>query len=627
MGVSETTPWLYELPKETVDGNSDYKIVLRALQCFQQGRNIIEQRRDSIETIYENDDNAFSTDAPEGNQFMESKLAFNMEKKVFERIKFPEFDLKIYPKNRNSDKEKERMIKETNKIIEETDELTGELKTPEQAQEEYQTRIRQEKAFKDSLIKAGTQTVMEKAGISRVMKQSDDSAFWRAIQTGDAFIMIASDKEGDFPIRYDLIDTECVMFMEGDKEIRGASDGRNVQRVAIVYRQNYDEYRAKLAKQVSNTKTAEKAQWGMLPELEYLGESQAWETKTIDTDDNREGQVSVYIDLEAEEKIILVGGKATIIQSLKDAKFPYKRDGKLYIPLIHIKGVAKDKRSVHNYGVGHYAAQLNRTDKIIKNEQIAGTIDEINPIPYMQVQSGQSAKVQGLIYQAQADRKQGFKTVVIDEMDASKEHSLAPVQSLTTGASSKAKDIVKEILDEDIRRFGVSIDAVETPPSKTATAIISEDAEANTLSRTISSRNAPEYKFLIETTIDLSKKFIKKNDKTPINISEIQAQTPAQEAILRNFSTLGDYKRELENNEVKVKMNVLTGAIPNIAVTLAKGNAALGASIGTPAAAKVQQKLLGEYGYHFDISDLQIPQAPVDQQKPQEPQPISESQL
>ena len=130
------TPYLHEEPFNPIEGDIDNKGVVRGLECLRQGRNIIENRRDDIRTIESNHYAAFSGDPPIGNEFMESTLSYNTIKKIWERLKFLEFDITSYPKKdtANADKilEQQKMKRAAEKAAE-----TGDVKSAMEEIDEF----------------------------------------------------------------------------------------------------------------------------------------------------------------------------------------------------------------------------------------------------------------------------------------------------------------------------------------------------------------------------------------------------------------------------------------------------------------------------------------------------------
>ena len=568
--MTNKTPYLHELPKSPGDGNLDDKVVLRALQVKNQGQEINDERQEELERVQDDYELAFSAEDQQGMLFCNSTLAANVEKKVFERLDFMNFDI--------------------------------EFKNPDVPFEQ--------KILFETLAKEAIKTVMIKGGFAKVMKEAKDSAYWRIVLLGDAFVVITKG-EGDFPIEYRLVSHENVFIPANALALRGSASGRDARRILIVSEYEYDDYMENVVSQLDkkNKKKAKEALWGKLPGGTDYDDFATRDTIQQEYEvDLRVGEVGTYIDLEMEKVVKIVGPNATIIEELEGKDFPFKKDGKPFIPVAHFMCMPSTK-GFYNYGVGHYMHQKNAVDRLLKNKTISGVLQEIDPIKYIQGKPGGRLEFQGLVYQAEQQIAEGHIGIIYDEADENGMYATGKVDSLSGKNASNIQEIAKGILREDIIDFGISLQETATEASKTATAIISEQETANILIREIAKRNAPEYKFLIETTIEYMKLFIKKNNKQKINVSEVEPFDDFQREFIRSVN-LGEIVDFIRKNEYEVNMDINSGVAINPAVKAAKVRAMLQASVNTQLYPKILQKHLGLLGGNYDIRELQPQQQP-----------------
>jgi len=493
----KTDKYIHDLPIDVVNGDIEDKAVIRALDLVRQWQETYDIKKDEFETIKDNYESGFSVEKQKGMKFCNSTLTANICKKVFERLDFLGYSIKFI----GTGIEKRKL------------ELFSQI------------------------AKSALEDVMMEAGFSKAIKQSDDSAYQKLTLYGDAFILVG--KKDKLPISYQVIESDKVILPKGARQMRGSATGQDVRQIALLFDfEDYDTFVETVIPTLDPKwqKIAKKASWGDLPlEKDELELNEKAEENN--TEQDRHGQMMIYIDLDMKTVVKIVGNQATIIEKFEGEKnFPYKKEnGELYIPVVNLKGMISNE-GYYSYGVGHYICQPHFVDNILKNKTISGVLKQVDPIQIYQGKPGGAGDFQGYLMQAEMSAAEGRHAVIYDEPDENGQYALGKVQTLSGGQISDVGQIVENLIMRDIVEFGVAPSETQTQASKTATAIMSEQENANTLVREISRRFAPEYKFLIELTIEHFRKFISKNDKTPIDTSMIEPKDEIEENFLMNVT-------------------------------------------------------------------------------------------
>ncbi len=168
-------------------------------------------------------------------------------------------------------------------------------------------------------------------------------------------------------------------------------------------------------------------------------------------------------------------------------------------------------------------------------------------------------------------RASGKKPVVAMEYDPANPNSgRVDSQALTTQNLIQEWQIVYDRLDKEISRLGINLDDIDRGPDVTASQVLAEEESSNAWVKQIMEYNATEAEFTVQLTMDFIKKFIKKNDDTPINLTtpiiltEPSADgTPTPPNTQIKDITMGMVAEELKAYNYFVKINARTGAIPS----------------------------------------------------------------
>jgi len=604
----EETKYIYELPTNTVQGDTDKGIVKRMLETIEYGKRINDDRKEELQEIQNAYENAFAVEEQEGSRFMYSTLLMTMCKKVYERLDLLNWDINFYAKDPIDEDEIRKKV------------ISG-LKrrglNDEEAERQYlldlETRLEREDEegkIMPAIAKAAIQEVMQKGGFSSVIKESKDSAYSRSVSIGDSFIQI-NPQEGDYPIEYEIVSQENVLIDPQAIQIRGAASGRNLERVALIYNYTYDNYVDKVVNKLEGKakQRALNVQWGELPIT--VDKDEKFNERDNEIEDDRIGQVCMYVDIPAREVVWAAGSAATIIKREKGDDFPFIKDKKPYIPLAHFMAMPSTK-GFHNKGVGHYMYQKNYIDELVKNKTISSVLKRIDPYWIIDTTPENSSNLISQFYAADEAASKGEPAIIINEVRPGQQ-GIGNVQSLSGEAPSDIGAVVENILTKDIVEFGISPSETQTQSTKTATAILSEQENANTLVREIAKRIAPEYRFLIEITIEYMKKLISTRSKVRFDTSNIEPANLAQRLLLRSV-TLGRVVEFLKKHNYRIKMDSLSGIIPTNAVEAARLMEAYQLAAATPAGARILQKMLALRNINYDVSDLTI-----QQQEPEQP--------
>ena len=301
-------------------------------------------------------------------------------------------------------------------------------------------------------------------------------------------------------------------------------------------------------------------------------------------------EVAHYYDIQNKVYIVFIGTSCTIIKDLRKKKYPFVRNGKPYIPNIHLM-CWPSKDGFWNHGIGDMLYKLCVMSRRMLNLGTGQAEDNVYPITLVNVPNQQASKFFNNLISAHEMRAQGKKGFVAMEYDPNSPNSsqVSANQLLTQGDFSSWGAIFDR-LDLEIQRLGINLNDIEAGSNVTATQIMLEEESSNALVKQIGEYNASEYKFAVDLTIDMMKKFIKKNNDTPVHLTT-KVKVEGQEVPMESI-TLGAVADELRKHDYFVKINSRTGAIPSNTMQQAQISRLLAVTQpGTPAFVKLQTQL------------------------------------
>lgn len=614
----------------------------RLLKTIENGEEIMALERNSWEQILDEHDDGLSTEGPVGARYMKSKESFNLTEKVRERMEPLRFSLEFVKDEEKRD-ELQQLIgtsaKEGNQ--EAAQKYLEELKTSEEL-----ARIQK------AIVEAGVTYTMKKGGWFKVL-ESTDGAYDQVCKIGNSFILMEKGDGASEPIVFRTHPPDRVYIWKGSA-MRNAPNGKDVRRIVLVFDYDYDEYISEVVERMPVGKRKKamipEEEWGDLPQPQSNRRSME-DTPQQDgqkqQDDNKMGQMAIFIDLDAKTVLKSVGKKAREIDRLEGGDFPYYlmsvderteyvkllasedkkalneflKTLKCYAPVIHL--TAYPKRGFYKGGVGHYASEIKQVDEVFKSKIISGSIKEIDPIDIIDVPEGKQLDVQAKVIDAERDNAEGYRAVVYNEMDDQGRKMLGTLQKLSGGSpDGGAITAISNVLEKDKIEMGINMRDVSTDASKTATAITEESNATAMIVKRINKRMSPEHQFAIEMTIQHLILYVDEDNSTVIPTSGVKVGDPENGTPISGV-TLGDVVTILKKKgEVLVNMDDQSGIIPSPLVEFNKINAAYPLVQGTLAGQKIAQKALQSLGWSLPISDFSLPQPPQQPENVPTGQPV-----
>jgi hypothetical protein len=332
-------------------------------------------------------------------------------------------------------------------------------------------------------------------------------------------------------------------------------------------------------------------------------------------------EIAHYYDLSNERYVCFAGTQCTILEEYKGKEYAWRKEGSPYIPVCQWMCMPSYE-GFWNYGVGNILYDLALVHKRLLNMAVNHAEDNIYPFALVNVPQGEAAKFFQKLRMAGEMRAKGMKGWVPMEYDPSNPNSgRVTAESLTTQNLINEWQILTEALTREVSRCGIVLDDTDRGAGFTASQVISEEENSNAFVKQMQEYNAPETKFVVEITIDMMKKFIKRTNKTPIRLpTDVTLGNTADGQEIKTKMTtftLGEVSDFLKKYEVFVEVNSRSGAIPSNIMEQARVNRILQFTPqGLPAWGKAMTRLASLNEQNLKAEDFTPAQAPPPQGGP-----------
>jgi len=445
----------------------------------------------------------------------------------------------------------------------------------------------------ERIVTDGVATVMNEGGYVGGMRDKQ-GAFFNLLMYGDAFMYVGAtpddDKNTKFPIQFNPVSNSNIYVDQFAVGMRDKGWGRNARKMVAVFQYSYAE-----AKSIFPGKRFGR---GKIPR--NMAQQREIEDKEI-AQSAREAsdvtEIAYYYDLDNQVYSVFAGSSCTLLKELKGDKYPFKKDGEVYIPILHFL-CQPSSQGFYNYGIGNMIYDLALQTQRLMNMEINHIEDNTYPVEIINAPQGEASKFFNKLSLAHEMRAQGKKGYVVMEQDPSGSNGVQS-QSLITQNLFNEWQAVFDRLDRELARMGIMLDEADRGANVTATQILAEEEAQNALIKQIMEYNATESKFAVDLTIDFIKRFVPKNDKTPLNLST-KIDTPEGEKRVDEV-TLGNISEELKAHHYWTRINARTGVYPSNVLRSAQVSRMLNlATPGSPAYTKLVSEFAG-------IHDIDIP--------------------
>lgn len=421
---------------------------------------------------------------------------------------------------------------------------------------------------------------------------------------GDGFRLIGPRRQSGFPIEFTpisntnlYVNTQATGFRNGNKR---------VSKAAVVFSGTWDQF-------ISYFPEAKNiAGMGRVPrEVSYYKETEATYLQRI-KQDKKITEWCYYFDIEHRVYCLFAGAACTILELKVGKEYPYvytDEEGREvpYIPVSDYSCIPATQ-GFYNHGVGELIYDLVLLYAGIFNQLSQNIEDNVNPIDFVNLPQGEEDKFFEKIQMAYQERALGRRAFVPIGTGNGANNQVT-LQPFTTQAQIGEAIQLFDRIDLELKRIGIFLDELDLSTTPTEMEILSHLETKNEFMRQIMEFNSSEAEFELNVTKDFIKKFVKSNDKTPINLTTRIKNPKTGELVRFDDLTLGLVKKELVNNNWFIRMNDRSGFVPSNTQKRAENMQLLPLM---PAGSKGQMERIKEIGRlnNIDVSDedLQPPQ-------------------
>ncbi len=414
---------------------------------------------------------------------------------------------------------------------------------------------------KRKIVTECVSTIMKNGGYITGLRDKD-GLYQKLLMYGDGFMYVGASKDNDLsPIQFSPISNSNVYIDPYAVTMRSSDKGSRCRKMVVIFSMSW----ATFCKEYPEAKKYCGA--GQIPrDIGLLKELQRNYYQTFKLDDIVE--VGHYYDIENMNYTCFVGSACTVIKELKGDDYPFmmtkpnKKKGEAYIPILH-NYCMPSLEGFFNHGIGDALYKLALITKQLLNMATRHIENNTYPIQFLNVPQGEAGKFFMKWELANQMAAAGKNPVVAMEYDpANPNGGKVESQSLLTQNLIQEWQIVYDRLDKEVARMGINLDDIDRGPDVTALQVHAEEESSNAFVKQIGEYNASEQEFAVLLTMDFIKKFVKKNDDTPINSTTTIKMQTGESVDLSNF-TMGQVSEELKTNNYFVQMNARTGAVPS----------------------------------------------------------------
>ena len=457
-----------------------------------------------------------------------------------------------------------------------------------------------------AVVSAGINTICDTGGLDEVMRDKG-GVFQNLILYGDGYFTVNEneneDEEDSVPIVFDVYSNSNIVLDNNATKMRGRG-GKAVTKAMV-----YSEFLIDEAKDIFGDETIGEAK-GKIPRndvaLDNLNkdESQKNEVDTV--------EIGYFWNISKKKYIVVAGEEMKELENKSGDAYPFIKNGVAYIPIFNFI-CQPSAKGIYNHGLGDYIYELAGVSQRLMNLGINHAYKGADPITILNLPQGKAKKFIKQLDSANRMRSKGKDAYAVVEHDPMNPGaSSVSSQSINTQSLVNEWQMIFDRLTNELKRWGINVDAVEHGSGITASQIISEEEARSAFVKQIMEYNASETQFLIEVVIDKLKD-VSSNNETPINTTIKFEQEGVEGEVTVDDITIGDIASELKKHNYYVKVNSRTGVFPTNIMKRAQISRVLPSlQPGTPAHTKMLKEFASLNEHNFDIEDfgMQQPQAP-----------------
>jgi len=454
-----------------------------------------------------------------------------------------------------------------------------------------------------AVVSAGISTICDKGGLDNVMRDKG-GVFQNLILYGDGYFTVnENDNEQEktsVPIVFDVYANSNVVLDNNATKIRGRG-GKAVTKAMVYSEFTIDEAKSTFGSLIGDAKGKIPRNNAALDNIEK-DESQKNEVDTV--------EIGYFWDISNKKYIVVAGEQMEELENKSGDAYPFMMNGVAYLPIFNFICQPAAK-GVYNHGLGDYIYELALVNQKLLNLGINHAYKGADPITVLNVPQGKSKKFIKNLDQANRMRSQGKDAYAIIEHDPMNPGASA-VSSQTINTQSLVNEwqMIFDRLTNELKRWGINVDAIEHGSGITASQIISEEEARSAFVKQIMEYNASETQFMVEVVLDKLKDLSSKND-TPLNttIKFEDKETGVEGEVEVEDITIGDVIDQLKKHDYYVKVNSRTGVFPTNIMKQAQISRVLPAlQPGTPAHTKMLKEFASLNEHNFTIEDFGMAQ-------------------
>lgn len=472
---------------------------------------------------------------------------------------------------------------------------------------DFQLHANGRKQYIEQLATYGLTTLATKGEYIDILRNKN-GIYWNSFLFGDGFYMLGTQENDDIPFIASAIPNSNIYVDQFATAIR-ATKGRGATKVLVIF---------SMPKETA---------WRLFPQFKRQGIEGSIPreyNQPVNTETGRSYnqtyrigkelfEVGYYYNIEDPKNpcFAIVGGSSVYeVLKLKGEKYPFVKNDEPYIP-VGQHSCMGSARGFWNFGVGDLLYRLAVVNRRLLNLAIGHAEESVWPDTLVSVAQGTASQFFQSMQEARKGRSMGLKPIIPIEYDpASPNGNRVASQTLATNAAMNEFVALRDILNQEIRRCGITLDDLDINPQATQYQILAEEEKATAFIKQVQEQNASDQQFSLEVMLDLGKKFIKKKNDTPI---DIPVALDIEGVLVKdgNF-TLGQWADEIKKHHYFVKVDSRTGAIPsNVAKQTRLQRILPLLPPGSPGSMKAIKEFAALNDYELDDEAMQPPMPPA----------------
>jgi hypothetical protein len=461
----------------------------------------------------------------------------------------------------------------------------------------------------EQLVTYGVSTMADRSELIGSLR-SKQGVWWNSYLFGDAFYMWGTQDNDDIPLIFSVVPNSNIYVDQYCTQIR-TTKGRSATKVLVIFsmapEQGYamyprlkrNEVKGQIPREINRIANVETGR----------DEQQTWKIQ------NDVLEIGFYFDISDSKNPVfsIIAGDSMEIVKRKQGfggknQYPFVLDGQPYIP-VGQRVCMPSAQGFYNYGIGDLFFKLAEVSRQLINLAFGHAEESVYPTSIVSIAQGTASDFFATLQEANKAKGAGMKPVVPLEYDPN-----APggnrlgVQTLATQGAMGEFQAMYDLITKEISRCGIVLDDLDLNPQATQYQILAEEEKATAWVKQVQEYNASEWEFCLNVLLDFSKKFIKKSNKSPIDIPvalEVDGQP------IKGEFTLGAWSDELKKNNYFPKVDSRSGAIPSNVVKQTKLQRVMSMfQPGTPEFTQLSKKFaqLNDVDIKYSQGPTQAPQ-------------------